>query len=357
MFIKKNIAWTSALLTFATAPVLAGAKLDLGDGKSAEIGGSVRAEISSVDGGAPDGESNSMNFNIHSARIYLKATLSDFLSFNVQTEKDGEKGVALIDAAAKFKLGKSVQIWAGRFIPPSDRANLSGSYNLPVWDYPGKVSMYPNIKAGRDDGIAIIGTPLSGKLVYALGVFEGVTGETNPSDNPIVSGRLAYSFWDAEGYLTRSTYYGKKDVLTIAYTFANQPESLASTSGDTDFVAQNVDFLLEKNLGSAGVGTLEAALYNYNKNGGLDSSRQGEASMVSASYLLPAQIGVGKVQLTYRYQQFEPENSAFDSSTRSDVGITYVIDGHNTRVGFYLGNDETGSVKTDFIKVGLQVKI
>ena len=344
-------------LVMASSVAEAGYKVDLGDGKSMEIGGSIRAEFSSVSDGAPNGSSSSQDFDIHSARIYLKAKLSDRIGFNVQTEKDGEKGVALIDAFAKFQLTDTVQIWGGRFIPPSDRSNLSGSYNLPVWDYPGKVSGYPNIKAGRDDGIAVIGTPMDGKLVYALGVFEGNEGVDNPEDNAIVAGRLAYSFWDAEGYLTRSTYYGAKEVFTLGWTVANQPDSLPSTTDEKDFLAQNIDLLIEKSIGDIGVVGFEAALYNYDKNGGVDSAKQGDAYLVSTSYLFPQNFGEGKIQLAFRYQEFSPENNSLDDTTRSDFGVTYVMQGHNARVGAYLATEESGDVETDIFKIGLQLKL
>jgi hypothetical protein len=50
-------------------------------------------------------------------------------------------------------------IWAGRFLPPSDRANLYGPYYANDWApyADGVADYYPNVAVGRDNGLAYWG--------------------------------------------------------------------------------------------------------------------------------------------------------------------------------------------------------
>ena len=124
-----------------TSNSYAGMKMELSDDSAIEFGGSIRAELVSQEDGATVGDS--IDMKVHSMRFYLKGKVTDSIAFQLQTEHKGGDMV-MLDTLAKFKVSDSVSVWAGRFIPPSDRSNLSGSYNLPTWQYPGVVSKYPN---------------------------------------------------------------------------------------------------------------------------------------------------------------------------------------------------------------------
>lgn len=346
----------AGLLLVSTA-VQAGGTIKIDDTKSVNVGASLRAELSMIEDAAPNGSDDSFDIDLHSFRMYMNATLHEDIKFNVQVERDGVGDVHILDGYVKFELSQNVNIWAGRFIPPTDRSNLSGSYNLPTWDYPGVVSKYPNIKGGRDDGIMVWGAPGEGRYLYSVGVFDGVEGSPNVGDNPLIAARFAVNFWDPEGYLTRSTYYGNKDILSVGLAFVQQAESIGDPLNPGDYSAYNVDFMLEKNLANGGVGTVEAAYYDYYDNGGPTAAGEGTAYLLSFAYLLPNKVGPGKLQPSLRLQSFEPNASTLETTDRWDIGLTSVIDGHNARVGLYYGNQDTGSADTTIIKLGLQVKI
>ena len=95
----------------------------------------------------------------------FKATLN--------TERSADDKVRLLDGIAQFEPMSEFNVWIGRMLPPSDRANLYGPYFAVPWSFPGVVSNYPNIAAGRDNGVTIWGKPLAGKLTYAVGAFDG----------------------------------------------------------------------------------------------------------------------------------------------------------------------------------------
>lgn len=333
----------------------AGMKMALSDDSAIEFGGSIRTELVSQEDGAAKGDS--LDMKIHSMRFYLKGKVTDNIAFQLQTEhKDGT--MVMLDTLAKFKVSDTINVWAGRFIPPSDRSNLSGSYNLPMWQYPGVVSKYPiPQKGGRDDGIAIMGSVDEGRLTYSFGMFNGKQAALVPTDSESFSGRVAYSFWDTEGYLTRSTYFGKKDILTIGLTAMQQSDAFGDDTATTDFSGYNLDFLMEKNLADGGLATVEAAVYDYDQYGG-NVDKEGDAYLLSLSYMLPSQFGPGRLQPSIRYQAFSPTDSSVDDTTRYDIGVTSVIRGHGARIGLFYGVQDTkGAGDVSVVKIGLQLKL
>lgn len=339
----------------ATTNTFAGAKMQLSEDSAIEFGGSIRAELISQEDGAAEGDS--ITTNLHSMRFYLKGKVTDSIAFQLQTEHK-DSTMVMLDTLAKFKVSDNVNVWAGRFIPPSDRSNLSGSYNLPTWQYPGVASKYPiPQKGGRDDGIAVMGSAADGRLAYSFGMFNGKQAATVLTDSESFSGRVAYSFWDKEGYLTRSTYFGKKDILTIGLTAMQQSDAFGDDTETSDFSAYNLDFMMEKNLESGALATVEAAVYDYDKYGGL-ASKEGDAFMVSMSYMLPGEYGPGRLQPSVRYQSFSPSDSSVEDTTRMDIGITSVIRGHGARIGLFYGSQDTaGSGDVSVVKIGLQLKL
>src|SRR5690606_35630089 len=67
-----------------------------------------------------------------------------------------------LDAVIKLEPHPLVNFWVGRFLPPSDRANLSGPYFQNSWHYPVNTNLFPAIYAGRSDGIAYWGQVKNG---------------------------------------------------------------------------------------------------------------------------------------------------------------------------------------------------
>lgn len=336
----------------------AGIKAKLSDDSAIELGGSIRAELISQEDGFNGGTDDSFKTSVHSMRFYLKGKVTDKIDFQLQTEHSGGS-MLMLDTLAKFKISPTLSVWAGRFIPPSDRSNLSGSYNLPTWQYPGIASHYPTSKkGGRDDGVAIIGSQAEGKLSYSFGLFNGKDKAAGiPDDSHLMSGRIAYSFWDSEGYLTRSTYYGKKDIFTVGLTMMQQSDAFGDELMQTDMSAYNLDLLVEKNLASGGVASFEAAVYDYDDFGSI-VSKEGDAFLVSGSYLLPGEYGPGRLQPSIRYQSFSPSDGSIEDTTRWDLGITSVIRGHGARIGLYYGlEDREGGGDKSVIKVGFQLKL
>ena len=156
----------------------AGGTISFGEDKSISVGLGIRTSFTTTEDGASNGTSRSNDFALDSTRLYINGSLNKYIKATFNTEKkaipgSNEDSVAIIDAIAQFEFEPEFNIWAGRLLPPSDRANLDGPYYLLAWEYPGIVSRYPSKTTGRDDGVAVWGKVLDGRLIYDVGAFEG----------------------------------------------------------------------------------------------------------------------------------------------------------------------------------------
>ena len=298
------------------------------------------------------------DFSLTSARIYISGTVTDQISFMFNTEYNGsppsgDNNVRVIDAAAQFHFSDSLNIWAGRFLPPSDRANLYGPYyanQFQVYN-DGVQDGYPSTTTGRDDGVMYWGQ--FGMLKLSAGAFD--IPSTLNNSNTVYAARAQLDLWDPEGgYYLNGTYYGEKDLLAFG------------VHGQTDDgnKAYGADFLLEKKLPSnGGVVSIESEYAKYDHFGGYaGDTSNGWYGL--ASYLFPQVVGIGKFQILAKYARAKYE---FDASPIEDVQKTkdfelnYVIKAFNARVSVYY-TDFTYSrqiVATDhkMYGVGLQLQM
>jgi hypothetical protein len=380
--ITRNLDWrwaaTAAILIASAIPAdraHAGATIGFGDGESLSVGLGLRTSFTSQSNGAPDG-SRSADFSLDSVRLYIGASLNDNIKATFNTERNSNGDVDVLDGYAQFEFTPEFNVWVGRMLPPSDRANLDGPYYLNSYLYPGLVSQYPAKFDGRDDGATVWGKVFDKKLVYSAGVFEGhnrYSGASNQGDDPLFAGRVAYNFLDPEpnpAYYESSTYYGSVDVLTLAFAVQYEQNGVGTALRRGDYTGWNMDLLFEKKL-SFGVITLEGAYYNYNTDGVKDVApnfngaggtanvggiNQGDGYLIGADYLIPGKIGWGQLQPFFRYQNFDNDLTHLGAD-EYDLGVNYVIDGHNARVSIdYSKNQGGGVADYDRIIAGIQLQ-
>ena len=288
----------------------------------------------STPGGTADG------FALDSIRLYVNGAVTDQIEFTFDTEYTGSGSgpgankVDVLDAIARFEFSSGFNIWAGRFLPPSDRANLYGPYYANDWApyADGVADYYPDVATGRDNGVAYWGD--FGPLKVQVGAFDGGSLNSAVADKSKLLGaaRVMWDFWDKEsGYYLNSTYYGDKDILALG--LAGQTQNSQT--------AWNVDGLLDKRLGEAGAVTLEA---EYQKDDRLAAATASHGWYGLAAYLFPQVVGVGKFQPLVKYSQktFDPGVSATTAVLvpgsklkTTEVDFNYIIKEFNARVGLY----------------------
>jgi hypothetical protein len=369
---NKNLAIAIALAsTTAMTPLVsqAAGTITFGEDKYISVGFGARASFSTVEDAANDG-SNSSDFELDSARLYVSGSLNKYIKGMFNTEKSGGNDTfQVIDAAGIFQVTPDIAIWGGRFLSPSSRANMAGPY------YSSGDGYWQNIASrygfnggtiGRDDGVAIVGTAFDQSLAYSFGAFEGdkifffsglpneSTSNPDQNDELMYAGRLQYSFWDKEpGYYGTGNYFGKKDIFTIGLAARHKGDGAASTTAVGDYTQWTVDLLLEKKVGP-GAASLEAAYYDYDTDD-VFLSEQGEAYAVSAGYIFDEKVGWGQFMPIVRYQNFDADNGI--ETERTDFGVNYVIDGYNASImGVYRSTEETGSDDSDAFVISSQLQ-
>ena len=272
----------------------------------------------------------------HNLRPYINGQVHEYLKFEGNLDSDAEN-IRVLDAVLKFEFHEYFNLWAGHFLPPSDRANLSGPYFQNAWTYPTGVHIYPSGYAGRNDGLAVWGQVNGGQFKWQLGLFDMANGMGDGTPDPRFAGRLTFNVLDPEpGYYNSSTYYGTKDVLAFGAVLHHIP----AAEGEPDEAADtlwNLDALYENSFAGAGTLDVEAAFYGF---GGADA---GTSFFALASFLFQSPVGIGQLQPMVRFQRagFSDEDTfggitapvdTDASITTIDAGLHYVISGHNARL-------------------------
>jgi hypothetical protein len=324
--------------TLASLP-LKGLMLKKNDTMWLSLGGGLRFQAASRDSDTND----SSEFTINSMRLYISGLLHDYLKFNINTEKYEGDSMMTIDALLKFELNSSANLWLGRTLVPSDRPGLNGPYSGLTWnqyrqplfsaDYDG-----PAGQLGRSEGGVFWGT--KERFQYLLGIFEGLENDYGNTDNHFLyAGRLAYNFLNIEPqpghYYTSGTYYGSQgNILTAAITLQSQNDGTGSKSESGDFSGYAFDIFSERVLLNKGVINFEAGYKEIESDFTFARRPQdetekcfclfdGDSFYVTAGYLIPEIIGIGKLQPYFRHTKNSPADAK--NSDTSEWGTNYVL--------------------------------
>ena len=301
---------------------------------------------------SPDGGDDTDTFALDSARIYISGPVTEQIKFMFNTEYDGASNkIGVLDAVARFEMSPKFNVWMGRFLPPSDRANLYGPYYAHHWGVytDGIQNGHPFVFQGRDNGVMYWGD--FSKVKVSGGVFDGKSATGDPE--LLTAARVQVDFWDKEtGYYLNGTYYGAKNLLGVG-------AAIQAQDGDT---ATTVDFLFEKRLGDdGGVLTIESEYANYDQLGGYDG-RYGssEGAYVLGAFLFPKQVGMGKFEVLGKYAAATfREGGAladYDQDT-TEFNFNYVIKEFNARLMFFVINTDFSAVKTSGTRVGFGLQL
>ncbi len=257
----------------------------------------------------------------------------------------GANRATLLDLVAKLEFAEAFNLWLGRMPIPSDRASLSTVWAIAPWTLPGRYSVFapyaitnarpaPGPRMGdaddRGDGATLWGQIGGGTFKYYLGVF----GLDQADTSPLYSARLSLSLLGPEpGFRSNSTYFGSKDVLGLGvgaqHRAGDSRPPATDTTPTSDFNELNADLLFEKGGNAAGVLDLEGS---FAKLWG-DNELASYQFFALASYLMPVEIGIGKLQPLVRVQH-AGKGKAADASdfTSLDAQLGYIIDGFHARL-------------------------
>jgi hypothetical protein len=312
------------------------------------VGAGLRTSFTNT---VPDRGDSTNQFLLDSVRLYVSGPVTKNIKFMFNTEYDQPNNkIGVLDAVAQIEVSPQFNIWAGRFLPPSDRANLYGPYYANQWGVytDGVQDGYPFVFQGRDNGVAYWGT-FAKKVKVSVGAFDGASA-TGVS-KVIGAARVQIDFWDPEdGYYLNGTYYGDKNLLAIG----------GATQIQDGHTASSVDFLLERKLSNAGVVTLESEYTNYNRLGGYDAAyAKSQGFYVLGSYLFPKAVGVGKFEILGKYAKADfthGKNPSYHQKT-TEVNLNYVIKQFNARVMTFYRDTRFNGQRQNFWQAGIGLQV
>ncbi len=378
---------TAATLAVTSSLVQAGPKIEFGDDAWLSIGAGLRTNVTFREDSAPDG-SNATEFNVENIRLYLNGQITKNIGLTFNTERTGwilgretadADYVDVLDAIVRLEFSPTFNIWVGSLLTPADRIEMNGPFYGLSWNQ-FTVPLFASDQGGaageigRDEGIVLWGS--ANKFQYAFGLFDGLDGISNQSDEVLFATRLAYNFLNKEenpAYYTSSTYYGGLgNIFTVALSYQSQSDGVGTATNSGDFSGFAVDFLSETVLSNDGVLTLEGEYKDFDSDfTGVDSAAlapntanfalfDGDSYFFTAGYLLPGQTGAGKLQPYVRYTENNPSDA--DSSDLIELGLNYVVSGHNARfnINYTSGDANLSGLPgndVDSIVLGFQVQI
>lgn len=344
--IPRRCAPTLLLLLGTLAAVPSWAQANLGP---VTVGAGLRTSFVDT---MPDAGTTTNQFLLNDIRLYVNGPVYKDISFMFNTDYNGAtNSVNILDAVAQVSVSPEFNIWAGRFLPPSDRANLYGPFYAHEWNVytDGIQDGYPFVFQGRDNGVAYWGT-FAKKVKVSIGGFDGKSATGLP--DIIGAARVQIDFWDPEdGYYLNGTYYGDKNLLAIGGASQIQDGHTAST----------LDFLLERKLpGMGGVVTIESEYANYNRLGGYVAAYlKSRGEYVTGSYLFAKKVGVGQIEILGKYAKADFSHGPtpnYDQKTTA-MNLNYVIKQFNARVMTFFQHESFNRVNTNFWQAGVGLQI
>ena len=308
---------------------------------------------------APDGGTAVDQFPLNHLRLYFSGDITKNFSAMVNTDYDSSSNkIGVLDAVGQFHTSPMFNVWFGRFLPPSDRANLYGPFYSNEWAVytDGVQDGYPFVFQGRDNGIAYWGDFKAGvtKIKVSVGAFDGASATGDSS--VIWASRVQLDFWDAEnGYYLNGTYYGDKNLLAIAGATEVQAGKTATTA----------DFLMERKVLHGGAFTIESEFSRYNRLGGYDASyAKSEGGYGLASFLFPKPIGIGKVEALGKFALAEytggigaPSSNPSYRQKTTEADLGYVMKQFDARVIAFGKYTSFNGVQPNYWDAGLGLQL
>jgi len=318
------------------------------------VGAGLQTSYSHIE---TDGAPTEDQFQLGHMRLYVNGPVTDTIKFMFNTDYDSATNkLEVLDAVAEIGISPEFNIWFGRFLEPSDRANLYGPFYSHEWlaFTDGVQDGYPGIYQGRDNGIVYWGD-FAKKVKVSAGAFDGKSATGHPE--VLFAARVQIDFWDPEsGYYLNGTYYGDKNLLAIGGATQFQDGHTAST----------LDFLLERKLPNGGVFSIESEYADYNRLGGYDATyAKSQGAYGLGSYLFPKVVNFGKVNGKFEILgKFAKANFTYGATPSYDqktteVNLNYIIKQFNARVMSFFQDVRFNSHKPDAWQagIGLQIQI
>ena len=321
-----------------------------------------------------DNDKSDLVFAHREARIYAKYRFNKFLSAGLQamlwTKKalndklEPQDGIEVIDSFINISIAPEFQIMAGSYKVPFQRHSglqsgwtvlfptgptkgdfkVKGTPIKHVFTNPLAKEFKPFRSSSRSAGLTFWGNIADGMFKYYVGVFD-TDDETKTAGDPKTAYAVRIQFTPTmlgykpeKGYVLKNVYVGKKDVLTIGLSYANQDFRGAGYDTQNSW---GVDVLWEQKFGTL-VPNLQLGYVNHENWGGKKyDDRYGW--LVQGQLLYDQRIWLGKPAIVFKYEKSYFDKKAFNTQddpemTTWGIGVNYFIKGPANRISLAVDN-------------------
>jgi hypothetical protein len=321
-------------------------------------------------GSGPAGDGDTTDIYFRRNRVSLLGRVNQTYGFYWALEHQGERNItdlevqpqpvdrlAVLDAFINANYSSGLNFRIGLSKDPLVREHNEGCF-FPLTLDRSLFVYTPLPRRSRDFGVVAWGNVLDNRVQYKLSAMQGIDDPLNtPKSNLRYTARAHVSLLDPETLpVYFGTYLGQKPVLTVGAGYQIEPDAAFANVGAgtmaKDYTAWTVDAFLEYPM-AAGVLTASAAYLETDFDGayrggdpapvsiGIDGEKNGWYGTLG--YMLPNEIGPGKVQLFGRYEQwnFASLQGIFDQEINwYAAGLNYYLNGHDLRLTLqYAVND------------------
>jgi hypothetical protein len=207
----------------------------------------------------------------------------------------------------------------------------------------------PLPRVSRDTGVVAWGNLVGNRVQYRVAAMKGNDDGTEPRSSLRYTARAHVTLLDPEASLVyRGTYLGEKRVLTVGGGYQVEPDAVygnvAAQTLPKSYRAWTVDAFLEYPV-PVGAFTISGAYLQTDFDGaykggdpdprsfGLSGEKKGWYA--KAGYLLPGNLGKGRLQVYGRYEswRFAELSDVLDQQIRwSAAGVNYFLKGQDVRM-------------------------
>jgi hypothetical protein len=311
------------------------------------------------------------DFFIRRARLVFDGRPTESITLYVQLGQDNvaakvlteDGSIRIKDAYLTYRAAGALQFTAGQFKIPFLRANLESGFNQVLVDRGSLGSQRPAREGSRDLGVMAWGN-MAG-LQYRVALYDGSDQEAaNARSGVRSSTRVAYNWFANErGLGYTGSYLGTTRVLHVAAQLDIQGSRLDARdesgfqSRPRDYRAYALEAFFEQPFARASALTVDGAWFDrqddYVESG--VATRQLRGYYVQSAFLLPGEIGFGRLQFAFRREAWDAERGPVDRrTTRTTAGATYYLKGHSRKVQTdYTRKHEAPEISNDELRVSV----
>lgn len=319
----------------------------------------------------PDQQGRIDDFFVRRARLVFDGRPTESITLYFQVGQDNvaskvqadDGSIRIKDAYVNYRAADALQFTAGQFKIPFLRSNLQSGFNQVLVDRGSLVSLRPAREGSRDLGVMAWGN-MAG-LQYRLALYDGSDQETKNANSHLrASTRVAYNWFTNErGLGYTGSYLGTTRILQVAAQLDIQGSRLDARddsgfqSRPRDYRAYALEAFFEQPFAGASALTLEGAWFDrqddYFETG--VATRAIRGYYVLSGFLLPGQVGPGRLQFAVRREDWDAERGPADGSTsRTTAGATYYLKGHNRKLqADYTRKHEVPAISNDELRLSL----